>query len=89
MPAQNRVGRPTGGAGLHDLGILDLVEAAAEQRAAARALAHAIRRVHRANSYMARAHARITQGWARDHGDDLDPTPLADIVQFPNRSIAA
>lgn len=92
MAAQNRGGRPRGAVnphGLHDLGILDLVEAAAEQRAAARALAHAIRRMARANAYMARAHARITTGWARDHGDDLDPTPLAEIVPFTRDHLRA
>lgn len=92
MAAQNRGGRPKGTVnphGLHDLGMLDLVEAAAEQRAAARALAHAVRRVNRANAYAARAHARITQGWARDHGDDTDPTPLAEAVPFTRDHLAA
>lgn len=92
MPAQNRVGRPQGAVnarGLHDLGVLDLAEAANESQAALRALAHAMRRANDAHAHLARAYQRITTGWARDHGDDLDPTPLAGIVQFPNRSIAA
>lgn len=91
MAAQNRAGRPKGAVnphGLHDLGVLDLAEAANESQAALRALAHAMRRANDAHAHLARAYQRITTGWARDHGD-TDPTPLADVIPFPNRTIAA
>lgn len=67
---------------IHDLGIMDLAEAAVESEAAMRALAHAFRRFNDAHSHMTRAYARITQGWAREHGEP-DPTPLAEVIQFP------
>lgn len=67
---------------IHELGLLDLTEAAAESQAAMRALAHAFRRFDDAHSHMARAYARITQGWAREHGE-AEPTPLAEVIPFP------
>lgn len=64
---------------------MDLAEAAAEHQAAMRALAHAMRRFNDAHSHMARAYARITQGWAREHGEP-DPTPLAEVVPLYPRA---
>lgn len=92
MAAQNRGGRPKGTVnphGLHDLGMLDLVEAAAENKAAMQALAHVFRRVHRSQVNLDRAFTRLATGWARDHGDDTDPTPLAEAVPFTRDHLAA
>lgn len=86
-----RVGRPAGAVnprGLHDLGVLDLAEAANESQAAMRALAHALRRANDAHAHLTRAYQRITTGWARDHGDDLDPTPLAEVAPFTRAKAA-
>lgn len=70
---------------IHELGILDLTEAAAESQAAMRALAHAMRRANDAQAHLTRAYARITQGWARHNGEP-DPTPLAEVIPFPGRA---
>lgn len=74
--------RPLTPQGLHDLGMLDLAEAAAQHQAAQQALAHAFRRSADAGAHLQRAYTRIATAWAKDHGDD-DPTPLADIIPFP------
>lgn len=90
-PVRNRGGRPRGltvattASGLHDLGVLDLAEAAAEHQAAMRALAHAFRRCNDTGAHLSRAYARITTAWAREHGDEQDPAPLAEVVPLPVR----
>lgn len=87
-----RGGRPRGAVnphGLHDLGMLDLAEAAAEDQAARNALAHAMRRADRASAHLYRAYQRLALAWARDHGDDNDPTPLAEVVSFSRDRLAA
>lgn len=86
---KNRGGRPRGvntpisASGTHDLGMLDLAEAAAQHQAAQQALAHAFRRSSDAGAHLHRAYMRIAQAWAREHDGYSDPAPLADIIPFP------
>lgn len=75
--------RPMSPQGLHDLGVLDLAEAAAQHQAAQQALAHAFRRSSDAGAHLHRAYMRIAQAWAREHDGYSDPAPLADIIPFP------
>ena len=93
MSATHRhVGRPKGAVnprGLHDLGMLDLAEAAAELHAAHMERVHAERREARAFAHMARGYRRLAQGWARDHGDEEEPTTLAEAVGFTSDHLAA
>lgn len=91
MSAHNpRGGRPLTPRALRELATLDLVdqshllvEAPAALDAIERTVAHLRRRIGAAATHGHRAHLRVVQAQARE--DDTVATPLAEVLQLPER----
>lgn len=85
-------GRPKGSVspqGMHEDGLLELAELADTQQEVMRELARAFRRMAACHERAHAAHRKLVTAWMREHGDDTDPTPLAEVVPFPAQRAVA